>query len=577
MNKKFFGFLLGFAALLSVGTLQSCKDTNDDLDAEIHGVSSNLSALEQRVNTLEGYDIPAMKTKLDAIKNCICEAENCKWDEERIKGIEKEVEALQKAVVILQNSPTGVTVQSVYTPAIGTLNTPFGINNNVLVVYKGEDQGAPLVSAPGKLYLTVDPLNVNYSDVDSELGLIKTKLVNSKGEAAPIALSALKVSDDVLKLGYTRANNYLYETTASVDNVDALESLSFDKAGLAEAVKDIINYKDGVNFTELANLVLNTVNQKLTANAVEIEYVDKDNESHSVVSKYQIGAVAVTPLNLTSFDAISSLKPAAEKAVVKVANKVASAVQNRIKARVGDKLVNLTVKDITLGDLSEGTFPVTIPAGQIVVNGSIDLWSTDQTTVNVILTGGSTLTLNKTQSGTFTNPSPVIINVNKSDLGLEDMIDLDDINDMVAQVNNYIKKVNNAYTKVVAPHSSLISSAVETIFNKAWAGVEKLANGVNPVLVAVVDGKAQVLSQIESMPTVVPAGAEITIVPTSWTGEYIVPFYSKKVDATGATVSYDPAESYTGTMTVSGKAEITYKVLDYAGNADARTYYVVAE
>lgn len=620
MNKKFFGFLLGFAALLSVGTLQSCKDTNDDLDAEIHGVSSNLSALEQRVKTLEGYDIPAMKTKLDAIKSCICDAqnpdENCKWDEERIKGIEEDVEALEKAVVILQNSPTGVTVQSVYTPAIGTVNTPFGINNNVLVVLKGNSATAipelnvpagQLVKNPGKIYLTVDPLNVNYSDVDTELGLIKTKLVNSKGEAAPIALSALKVSEEVISLGYTRANNYLYETEATVADVDALETVKLDKAAFAAAAKDLLDRKDGVDLTALANLMINTVNQKLTANAVEVEYVDEEGESHSVVSKYQIGAVAVTPLNLHSLDALTSAAKTAESKVLSFTNKLATRIQNKAIDFLGKK-VNLPANfDKITFNASTGTYTVTVnqnvdatvvmdevpvdlsgynfvPDPSATNNNVFEVRDASNNLLGTVdlsdlgVVADDVIKFDVNQDASISLNFTIDITDTVNDIFSEINGGLDGVNDMIDEVNKMLNQVNNGVTSVLDhDYAANFNNVLAKILDKAVAAVDRLTHGVNPVLVAVVNGEAKVLSQVEAMPTVVPAGAEITIVPTSWTGEYIVPFYTKSVSATGATVSYDADKAYTGTMTVNGAATITYDVVDYAGNPESRTYYVVAE
>ena len=61
MNKKFFGLFLAGAALFSVCTLESCKDTSDDLIGqiqsnygEISAAKANIAALQSTVATLQG-------------------------------------------------------------------------------------------------------------------------------------------------------------------------------------------------------------------------------------------------------------------------------------------------------------------------------------------------------------------------------------------------------------------------------------------------------------------------------------------------------------------------------------------
>lgn len=385
MNKKFFGLLLVGASLFSVCTLESCKDTNTDLCTEISIKSTKqYEELKARIDALEGKvcscDMSSIKSQLEALKaevaalsgcsTCAAEIEALKTAvaaiqtellgvasqadlsalEARVATLESDyaavegrVSALELLVADLQdqitNKVTGLAVQSVYTPAFGSFNTPVGLNSNVLVSYYGDAATAldfngemiagDLMSATaGKLYLTVDPSNVNFEN-------LPVCLVNSNGTNAGVNLSNLKVSDHVITLGYTRANNYLYETTAVIPSKDAVKRISLNTKLFKDAAKDIVSYSDGISLTNLANLVLNTVNNQLDANAVQVTKGDQ-----VLVSKYEIAATAVHPLTFNAVktldnfvddlniddkikDAFAKLdEPKINKAVDKILNKV---------------------------------------------------------------------------------------------------------------------------------------------------------------------------------------------------------------------------------------------------------------
>lgn len=312
MNKKIFGLLLVSASLFSVCTLESCKDTNEDLYQEIRITQSE--QYKDLLNRLCTVDCEALKQEVAALKDRLYNATT------------GDIPAILAAIEELENTATGLTVKAVYTPALGSLNTCIGINSSMLLTYYGQANTAfeiggesfsgELVCADeagaGKIYLTVDPINADFSGK-------KVALVNTQGEEVGVTLSPLAVSEEVLTFGYTRAgNNYLYETSASVKSAADVKHLTVDVDAVKTAIKDVVSYKDGINLTAIAEIVKNVVNQDVPMASVQL--TDKLNGKDRVLlsSGLSVGAAAVKPLNLDTYKAaVSYVGGAAVEAAVK--------------------------------------------------------------------------------------------------------------------------------------------------------------------------------------------------------------------------------------------------------------------
>ena len=412
--------------------------------------------------------------------------------------------------------------------------------------FNGTIVGGDIVSGNlGTLYLSVDPLNVDFSGVD-------VNLVTSKGNKVGVALTPLQKSEHEILLGYTRANNYLYETTATFTNKDDVQHVTLDIQGFKDAVKDLLTIDDGVDFSKIAELVFKTVNQQLTGNAVEI----KQGEN-AVISKYEICAAAVEPLTMTTFDALSNIDPSViTNKIGSGANALVKRIQNALIQKFGSQLVSIDVPSIQLG--LDKDIVVTIPAGaiQISVEGNI----------------GS-------------NSDPIDITIPKEDFN--EMFDAaaGDINKLIVEVQNYITKVNNAWTEITTGSSSaIVDKALESLVNKTISVVERLSKAANPAVFVVDGNKVKRLSTIEADPTILES-AEVELLPTSNTLELVVPFYKKYIKADGASIVLNGAdvngEVFDGTvmkvnMNVSSSkvVKLVYEVVDYAGKPAQREYYV---
>ena len=587
MNKKFFGLFLVAAALFSVGTLESCKDNDSDLYNEVLiKETQHYNDLKGRIDAIESQlckvdceavkaDVDALKEEVRALKDAL-EGVATKDDLDaltlRVDDLEAQNEEILERIATLEEQMKlkGITVHSVYTPSFGSFNSSFGLNSNILLGYYGSIangdpnfgsdglEGGDVVSKNlGTVYLTIDPLNVDFTGYD-------VNLVNSLGESAGVTMTALAKSEHDIKLGYTRAegNNYLYETTAEIASADDVQHVTLNTQGYKDALKDIISYEDGVNFSNIASLIYNTVHTDLSANAVEVSH-----ETESVISKYEISAAVVKPLSISTVEALASIDGnAISSKLSSAANKIVNKAQSVLFSRFGDKLISFDIQSIELIP-SSGSITVTIPAEAIKLD------------VHVSGTGGEA-------SGEGKNEDPI-----KFDIPLSDLAEVFEgaqvqIDDMIAMVQNYISKINNAWTTITTGSgSAIIDKAVEVIVNKTLSIADRASHLANPTLFVVDGDKLKRLSTIEAAPTVLE-NATVELIPSSNSLELIVPFYKKYLSATGVSILAKDGTDINGAtfdgttlhatmnVTASGVTAITYQVADYAGEIRQATYYI---
>lgn len=541
-----------------VARIEALEAQNTEILAAVEALQFNYEELLARVEAIEESlcreDCAALKAELEALKAKVAAA-----NLDRVNELLNRVNTLEQQMKL-----KGVTVQSVYTPAFGSFNSAVGLNSNILLGYCGKiTTGDPNFGNAGlrggdvhtknlgTIYLTVDPLNVSAVNYN-------VALLSSTGKSAGITMSNLKPAGKDIILGYTRANNYLYETTAELTNTAEVQHVTLNTQGYKDALKDIINYKDGINFSNIASLIYNTVHTDLRANAVEVSYVGE-----SVISKYEISAAVVKPLGITTVEALASINgDAVASKVSSAANKIVNKVQSVLVDRFGDNLINFQIESIQLLPTTDEGIPVTIPTGKIEINVTVD---------------GKT--------GVGKNDKPIQFTIPYSDLEGAFADAQGKINDMIEMVQNYISKINSAWTTITTGSgSALIDKAVEVIVNKSLSVAERASHLANPTLFVVDGDKLKRLSTIAAAPTVLES-ATVELIPSSNSLELVVPFYQKYLKATGATIISENGENindntFDGTvlranMTVpAGTTAITYQVADYYGTIKEITCYV---
>ena len=359
--------------------LESIKQTNERIDATNLRVDQIEAAYQAADKKLQDQ-IDDLKTGLEELEKRVAQNEE---DIEELFGKFKNVEEALKQFI------TSILIQGTENPVIGSFALPANIQSNVLMAYYGETgehgvefpskypryyvrdnetlsekdiemlgnkvtpldiaAGETLVSNAGKIYITVNPSNVNFEGQT-------LPIVNSIEEESGIKLSPLAYSDKKLTFGYTRsAANGLYEADATLAPEDINKvamTFDFDGSEIKQSLKDVFNNittPGDINVTQVANTVidvLNQFNQKLDANAVKATWTDSLGVTRSVYSQYNLATTAIKPLsyafmkdvNYTSFPGFDRIR--------NFAGRLMDEMANRIKLVLPDIDINLNIEQI---------------------------------------------------------------------------------------------------------------------------------------------------------------------------------------------------------------------------------------
>lgn len=262
----------------------------------------------------------------------------------RVEKVESDIEEIQEAVEVLNNKVdalskfiNNIELQGSVNPAFGYFALPMGITSNVLISYYGETDydvhfpaiedeglvykegknwiteedairlgwnkpyiltyngGSMLMNEDGnagKLYLTLNPSNIDFTGTT-------LKLVNSLGEESPVKLGALKKSTDKLVFGQSRGTatqTYFYEAPATLDESKVGKAAFHINNQLTDALEDVAKNKLKADISTLAQSIYNQFNGVLDAYAVQATWNDALGE-HTVTSNYGIAATAAKPLS----------------------------------------------------------------------------------------------------------------------------------------------------------------------------------------------------------------------------------------------------------------------------------------
>ncbi len=155
----------------------------------------------------------------------------------------------------------------------------------------------------GQLYLTINPNNVDFSNVN-------LSLVNSMDEAAPIALDVKKCNDEVLTFGLSRSaeNNGFYRANLKVRPADATKIGVRIEDGLKSSMKEALKDRTKGDLARFGKKLLDQLSGILPAYAIKAEWkapvVETDengkevtvNKTFATYSDYNIAATALRPL-----------------------------------------------------------------------------------------------------------------------------------------------------------------------------------------------------------------------------------------------------------------------------------------
>lgn len=498
---------------------------------------------------------------------------------------------------------TGVIVQGSESPVTGYIQTPFGVEMNVLGAYYGRalegfdfggerfNKGTLISdsnSNAGLIFVTVNPTNAN---IDPDC--IDFKLVDSQGNEAPFKLTPVN-TDRVLKFGVSRGINvneksgfYALQVKLDAADVDKAKTwTSADAADLKDAAKNVLGKlrhpkTNSLNISEIATSIESVFNNRLTRYGVKATWKFKNEKDEwvtkSTVSGLNLAATAFKPLsykfledginvdlptipslesklnlvqykfNWTPIEGIENMKTSVTLTIPDTENiKIEGQVKPSVEIKKDlDKNGLIKDVDVEIGDINFS-------------NATIKVGEKEQTYDIVVSMDEFNRVINDVNN-----------NVENMIGGVNDLIDkvngyVQSIDgQVITRLNNYIKKFEHLLTK---SNSLLQPTMLYTAQNGNWNQLPNVKTAAAHLKLN--GGKASTI-----------------FVATSYTGELLAPAYKKYVHVNGpegATVTgANINKVIDGNIykigfeaNKPGTYEIVYEAVDYSGKTVKRTFYV---
>ena len=493
-------------------------------------------------------------------------------------ALQEQIDALKKDINnilgTLKKQISGIIVQGTYSPVFGYGSLPLGIQTNILAAYAGkavtdaqfpggdliandldwlEGQGVKLpfetitagqllfndsTGNAGKMYLTVNPTNVDFSGTDF-------KLVNSKGYESRIKLSNLEASEDVLTFGWTRGTkvaegkesaNGFYEVNATIAKDDALKMQpDFDKAGFKSAVQTALNGQPRLAVKEAARALFNSL-QPAERFGVKAEWTDTIGK-RSVTSAFDIAALTIEPLGF------GFKLPSSKYTRIPTLNKKVIAEKLHIDLNI-DPIV------ITAQDKETGKYIVLVEIPEMILDPNKVVIMNDGTARTEMSSGqnmyymiGDDLYYGYVYYSGLSDYLALYgeyeLRSGYAYIDFTPMFEelFGQFNTAFANFNTAAGGINTKIDEVAASVNSYIDRANSWI-NRINSVLDNLGNAVQPVLIWSDGQNAGELGGFVSanyaVGTVVPKNGQLALIPTSYSLELFAPAYKKSLIVTNA-------------------------------------------
>lgn len=629
------------------------------LSTDLHNANLNIAANTEQINKLLNFfgltteDLEATDLTLYDYKALVAKVNNNATEIENLKTqIEEVFTTIQKVVDELI---TNLLVQNVYNTVFGSFATPLGVQSNILMTYYGWNTNNTPVSFPtnytdveyiapdsedqifsqnvlnelnpttyelpngymlggegnmGKLYLTINPSNVDFTQQDVELNI-----VNSQGEVCPVTVGDLRISDETLAFGYSRASqapNYFYEVPVTID-AEGIAALHLAKPEISkEQVKNALQTRGIGDIAAIAKTLYNQYNNSLQAyalqtyNTIEVNGIEVPR---TITSQYNFAATCVKPLSFRFLagkefgtDVLPTISPISEyldnfldKINIEIRDKQFSLGDYTFDfGEAKDITVNtdgieITIDGVTVydenGDPAGYTGPITIKAGDLT------------SLINA---------LNEALAGAVDNVNNLIANIKDQ---LDDFInkvnsEIDSyLDSFVTDINGQISDIKEEIKNDLAGKLNTVDNFIER-YNNFAARVNNIFHHPNHYLqvVALYKNNSGMLSQLSNSLRVPSKfqkgnGDGFMIYLTTYSAELVAPAYKKyvaitgKYDANGKAVDCSLKSLNTGELNtvLEGRQkrfavptsqleagytyELTYQALDYHGVTSTRKMY----
>ena len=368
---------------LAIDNLAAAKAYTDQETAKVReelgeAIDATNTRIDELIKAYKAVD-RALQAQIDDLDERMGKVEDL------LDGIDTVLNRLNKIEELLGRLVTGVIVQGAYNPVFGALRLPTGLNTQVLLAVYGEatndiyfptqrtgnyvraeealtakdmqilglgddvlfNAGTTLIGEEGanagKLYLTVNPANVDFTGLN-------ISLVNSQDKESVIKLGEVKKSDEVLKFGYTRAaNNGFYEVPAyvSADDIENVQKVNFNKTALKNAVNEIVKKRTNANFKGIASDMYDLLmGMSLDANAVKVSRKTDANGDSAIYSNYDIAATAVKPLSFESYKDLNVVTIPGYERAMSLIDRLAKEVKDKVHVAFNTVSGSELAKDI---------------------------------------------------------------------------------------------------------------------------------------------------------------------------------------------------------------------------------------
>ena len=576
------------------------QNTVDDYKEQVENLRNKFADYVEKSYLTNNY-----YTK-DAVDNAITNASTAL--EDQISALEKKLTTqLNSLFNAMANEVTGIVVNRFYSPILGSYKDMMGTEARFLGAYYGYAEDNATIGNEdiiaddlllddakdnaGSIGVYINPANKNFSG-------LTFKIVDSQGNVTPFIATATK-NDKVEHYGYTRAgeesttpNYYLLKVSIDPNRLDEVKNwTSSDVESLKGVAENILNkLKDrsnNLNLTEIANTLYKTFNNRLTEYhlALEQELTDGTNKSLNVtIADKDFAATVIKPL---SYKFLSGGIKYDIKDIPTLESKGLYIDTSSLKWKDLNHIadINPTV-EVDVPDAST----MTINGEKVHINASGELqWADPNNKTEIEDLQGVKVTVDDIKF----DAGAVKYNTKKQAVTV--IVSMTEFNKIIDQVNsqvgNMLGTVENLANKVNKFESAIDGNFINRVNNfihKCNYYLDNANKFLQPTMFAT-DGNNWVkLPTIANGATYVKmtnGKANVLLLPTSYTLEYIAPAYKKYItvtDPSGATVTGENIGKVISgnihkagfTATKEGVYTITYDAVDYTGGDVSKTFFI---
>lgn len=594
------------------------QTTFDDLKRKVKANEDKIKANETEIENLrnnfanyveKSYLTNNYYTKAD-VDNAITNASNAL--EGKISALDTKLTTqLNSLFNAMANEVTGIVVNRFYSPILGSYKDMMGTEARFLGAYYGYAEKEAEIGGesinPDDLLLddskdNAGTIGVYINPANKDFSGLTFKIVDSQGNVTPFIATATK-NDKVEHYGYTRAdavnktpNYYLLKVSVDPNRLDEVKTwTSEDVEALKGVAQNILNKlknrNNNLNLTEIANTLYKTFNNRLTEYhlALEQKLTDGTNKDLNVtIADKDFAATVIKPL---SYKFLSGGINYDIKDIPTLESKGLYIKTDNLKWSNLGHIDNMT-QEIPIEIPDASTMTIDGNKVEITATGAI-VWTKDEHGNEVKNNINDLKGVNVNVNG-ITFKSGAIKYNNKTQV-VSVTVSMAQFNNMIDQINSQVGNMLGTVTDLANKVNGFVSNIDGNFINRVNSYIHKcnywLDNAnkfLQPAMFAT-DGNNWVkLPTIASGATYVKmtnGKANVLLLPTSYTLEYIAPAYKKYItvkDPSGATVTGENIGKVISgnihkagfTATKEGVYTITYDAVDYTGGDVSKTFFI---